>query len=122
MSRELGNTKSVNEIAKEFIKGEIEAKIVRNKLRICSSNSVYRIEPVPIKYDKGTGILLQFRKLSEKSGRVFHDTYGIAYSYNYKLDLLRVTLGGKIIECEMNSNKNIAYNMNIFTIHTYNRG
>lgn len=114
MSRGLGNTKSVNKIAKEFIKGEIETKIVRNKLQICSSNSVYRIEPVPIKYEKGTGILLQFRKSGKRTGYVFHDTYGIAYNYNYKLDLLRVTLGGKTIECEMNSNKNIVYNMNIF--------
>ena len=119
MSRVLGNTKSVNEIAKKFIKGEIEAKIVRNKLQICSSSSVYRIEPVPIKYEEGTGILLQFRKPSEKTGYVFHDTYGIAYNYNYKLELLSVTLSGKIIECEMNSSRNIAYNMNIFTIHTY---
>lgn len=117
----INNNKLVNKIALEFTEGGIDARIVRDKLQLHSTNSTYILEPIIRSHDNNPWLLLQFRKVGEKVGHTFGDVFGIAYSYNYSLGLLQITLRGSIVECEMNLDDGVVNAMRIFNINTYNK-
>lgn len=121
MCNALTNIKLVNKIALEFTEGGIDARIVNDKLQLHSTNSKYVLEPIIRNPGNNPWLLLQFRKVGEEVGYTFRDAFGIAYSYNYTLGLLQITLRGSVVECQMELDNGIVNTMKIFNINTYNK-